>query len=131
MNSLHQLVNRLTDGYLPLAISNQSFFTNEIPADLPVDHNREGVTSVIDGLLATVTGHATNTCIRLSAKKHGHVIVFSIEESGNSNSYAMAGELNEAFSLAEKIGGCLSISVPVIDHTTISFSFPTDNLAMN
>jgi hypothetical protein len=124
MNNLNQIVNRLTESYLPLAVRNHSFFVNDVPADLSIDHNREWIASVIGGLLGTVTGHAKSTCIRVSAKKHGHVIVFTIQESGNSNSYAMAGELKQAFSLAEKIGGCLSISVPVIDHTTISFSFP-------
>lgn len=124
MNNLNQIVNRLTEANLPLAVRNHSFFVNEIPADLSVDHNKEWIASVIGGLLATVTGHANSTCIRLAAKQHGHVIVFTIQESGSSNSYAMAGELIQAFFLAEKIGGCLSISVPVIDHTTISFSFP-------
>jgi hypothetical protein len=124
MNNLHQIINHLTIAHLPLAVSKHSFFVNEVPPDLTIDHNREWIASVIEGLLATVTGHADSTCVRLSAKKQGLFIVFTIQESGNSNSYAMAVELKQAFLLAEKIGGCLSISVPVIDHTTISFSFP-------
>lgn len=124
MNNLHQIVNHLSCTYLPSAVCKHSFFVNDVPADLAIDHNREWIASVIEELLATVTGHANKTCIRLSAKKQGHFIVFTIQELGNSNSYAMAVELKQAFSLAEQIGGCLSISVPVIDHTTISFSFP-------
>lgn len=124
MKNLNQIVARLLNTHLSLAVRNHSFFVNDVPSDLPVDHNREWIASVISGLLVTVTGHAKNTCIRLSARRHGHIIVLTIQESGNTNSYAMAGELKQAYSLAEKIGGCLSISVPVMDNTTISFSFP-------
>jgi hypothetical protein len=124
MNNLKQLVDQLTGSYAQVASRNHCFFVNNIPGDLSLDHNREWIASVISGLLSTVTGHATNTCIQLSARRHGHIIVFNIEESGNTNSYNMAGELKQAFLLAEKIGGCLSISVPVMANTTISFSFP-------
>jgi len=124
MKNLNQIVNRLLSTHLSLAERNHSFFINDIPQDLPINHNREWIASVISGLLSTVTGHAKNTCIRLSARKHDQIIVLTILESGNTNSYAMASELKQAYSLAEKIGGCLSISVPVMDNTTISFSFP-------
>ena len=124
MESLNQFVSRLTVNHLPAAVQNHSFFINNIPADLAIENNRQWIASVISGLLSTVAGHAKNTCIRLSAKKNGHVIVFMIQESGNTNSYAMASDLSQAYLLAEKIGGCLSVSVPVMNNTTISFSFP-------
>ena len=127
MKNLNQIVNRLLSTHLSLAVRNHSFFINDVPGDLPIDHQCEWISSVISGLLATVTDHARNTCIRLSARRHGQIIVFTINEAGNTNSYAMASELKQAYSLAEKIGGCLSISVPVMENTTISFSFP--NLA--
>jgi hypothetical protein len=124
MNNLKQIVSHLTDSYVPRAACNHCFFVNEIPADLSLDYNRELIASVISGLLSTVTGHASNTGIYLSARRHGHIIVFNIIESGNTDSYDMAGELKQAFLLAEKLGGCLSISVPVMADTSISFSFP-------
>ena len=125
MESLNQFVNRLSVNHLPAAVLNRSFFINNIPADLAIENNREWIASIISGLLSTVAGHAKNTCIRLSARKHGHIIVFMIQESGKTNSYAMASDLQHAYLLAEKIGGCLSISVPVLNNTTISFSFPS------
>jgi len=124
MNNLHQIVGHLADSYLPLAVRRHSFFVNDVPQDLSVDHNREWIASVISGLLSAVTGQANHTCIRLKAKKYDHIVVLTIQESNNTNGYALAGELKKVFSLAEKNGGCLSISVPVIDNTTISFSFP-------
>lgn len=124
MNNLKQIVDHLADAYLPVASVNHCFFVNEIPSDLCLDHNKEMIASVISGLISTVAGHANNSRIHLSARKHGHIIVFNVVEAGSANSYTMAGELKQAFLLAEKLGGCLSISVPVMTDTTISFSFP-------
>ena len=124
MESLNQFVGRLSINHLPTAVHNHSFFINNIPAGLAIENNHQWIASVISGLLSTVAGHAKNTCIRLSAKKYDHTIVFMIQESGNTNSYAMASDLSQAYLLAEKIGGCLSVSVPVMNNTTISFSFP-------
>ncbi len=124
MENLKQLVGRLSVNHLATAVHHRSFFINDIPADMQIDHNHQWIASVISGLLCTVAGHAKDTCIRLSARKHGHVIVLQVHESGKTNSYAMASELKQAYVLAEKIGGCLSVSVPVMDNTTISFSFP-------
>ena len=124
MENLHQLVNRLTADHQNSVERNDSYFINDIPCDLSLDHNLPWITSVISSLLATVGCHARKTCIRLSAQKQGHVIVLIIKESGKTNGYVMANDLQQAYLLAEKIGGCLSISVPTIDYTTISFSFP-------
>lgn len=74
--------------------------------------------------MVAVVRHAKDTCIRLSAKKFGHVIVFEIEESGCISSYAMACGLQDVQSLAAKIGGSLSISIQKPQNTTIAFSFP-------
>jgi glucose-6-phosphate-specific signal transduction histidine kinase len=124
MDTLSQLVGRIAGDYLPMAVRNKSFFVNEVPVDMPVDHNREWIASVISGLLSAVVMHAKDTCIRLSARKYGHVMVLEIQESGCISSYAMACGLQDVQSLAEKIGGSLSISIQKPASTRIAFSFP-------
>jgi hypothetical protein len=124
MENLNNLVRRLTGNYLPLAVNNHSFFVNDVPADLPVENNSPWIASVISRMLSIVTNHVKNTCIRLSAKKHGHITVLEIHESGCVNSFALASDLQHVHSLAEHVGGRLSISIPKPDITTISFSFP-------
>lgn len=124
MENLHNLVNRLAGNYLPLAVNNHSFFVNDVPADLPVENNGQRIASVISRMLSIVASHVKNTCIRLSAKKYGHITILEIQESGTINSYALASDLQVVHLLAEHIGGRLSISIPKPDNTTISFSFP-------
>lgn len=124
MDTLKQLTGRLAGTYLPVAVRNQSFFMNDIPADLPVEHNKEWVASIINGMLDAVVQHAKDTCIRLTARKYGHVIVMEIRESGCISTYAMACNLQDVQTLAQKIGGCLTISINKEKTTTIAFSFP-------
>lgn len=124
MENLNQLVTRLTGNYLQLATDNRSFFVNDIPENLPVESNSQWIASVISRILSIVARNVKNTCIRLSAKKHGHVTVLEIQESGAVNTYALASDLQTVNLLAEQIGGHLDITLPKAEVITISFSFP-------
>jgi glucose-6-phosphate-specific signal transduction histidine kinase len=124
MHTLKQLTGKIAGKYLPNAVRNHSFFMNDIPEDLPVEHNQEWVSSIINGLLNAVVLHAKDTCIRMNARKFGHVVVLEIQESGCISTYAMACGLQDVQTQAEKIGGCLTISINREKTTTISFSFP-------
>jgi len=124
MENLKHLVRQLTGNYLQVAVSNQSFFINDIADNLPVDNNSQRVVSVISRLLAIAAGQLRNTCIRLSARKNGHLTVLEIQESGTINNYALASDLQQVCLLAHQLGGSLSISIPKAKITTVSFSFP-------
>lgn len=124
MENLKHLVRRLTGNYLQAAVGNHSFFVNDISEDMPVDNNSERIVSVINRLLAIAAGQLKNTCIRLTARKHGHLTVLEIQESGPINSYALASDLQHIHLLAHQLGGSLSISIPKAKIMTVSFSFP-------
>ena len=124
MENLKHLVRRLTGNYLQAAVGNHSFFVNDISEDMPVDNNSERIVSVINRLLAIAAGQLKNTCIRLTARKHGHLTVLEIQESGPINSYALASDLQHIHLLAHQLGGSLSISIPKAKSMTVSFSFP-------
>jgi len=123
MESLHQLVGRLSKIYLTEAVKYKNFFVNDVPSDMGIDYNHSWVSSIVSGLFNTVVQHSRDTCIRISARRYGYVMVLEVRESGSINGYAMACGLQEVSSLAEKIGGCLNISVQQ-PMTTVSFSFP-------
>ena len=124
MENLKHLVRRLTGNYLQAAVNNHSFFVNDIADDLPVDNNSERIISVINRLLAIAARQLKNTCIRLTARKHGNLTVLEIRESGLINSYALASDLQHVCLLANQLGGSLSISIPKAKNMTVSFSFP-------
>lgn len=124
MENLKQLVDRLTGVFLPAAVRNQSFFVNDVPSDLPVDNNPQWIAAIISRMLSTVINHVKDTSIRLTAKRHGHEVIIEMRESGCVNGYAMASELQQVNSLAERVGGHLSISLPKANMTAIAFCFP-------
>lgn len=123
METLKALTGKLIQSFTNDAGKNQSFFINDIPSHVVVDHNQAWVSSVISGLLDTIVHHCRETCIRLTARQYGYVVVLEVRESGSINSYAMACALQTSNSMAEQIGGCLSISVHE-PTTTVAFSFP-------
>ncbi len=124
---LHQLAGSVMRNLLPDAVQSKNFFINDIPSNLAIDYNQDRVLAVLEGLLRTVLFHSRETCIRLSARQYGYVVVLELKESGSINDYAMACGLQKVNELAETIGGCLSISVQK-PMTTVAFSFP--NLPM-
>ncbi|MGZ8558224.1 MAG: hypothetical protein ACXWWC_07825 [Chitinophagaceae bacterium] len=128
MENLKHLVRGLTGNYLQAAVSNYSFFVNDIAEDVSVDNNSEKIFSVINRLLAITARQLKNTCIRLTARKHGSYTILEIQESGAINSYALASDLQHVCLLANQLGGSLSISIPKSKITTVSFSFP--NMAL-
>ena len=127
MENLNQLIDRLTNVFLTTAVQNQSFFLNDVPNDLAIVSNTQYISSVVSRMISTVVNHVRDTCIRFTAKRHGNIVVLELQESGSVNGFAMASELQQVNSLAERIGGYLSITLPKAQTTSIAFSFPDNN----
>ncbi len=121
MENLYELVARLITSFLPAAVRNHNIFVNEVPADLPVEHNNEWIASIITGLIAIAATNTTGNFIRFSARKYGHVIVLEMQEF---NKISFNTDLRQLQRLAEKIGGSLSITVQNPDKSITTFSFP-------
>lgn len=124
MENLKQLIGRLSAVFLPNAVRNQSFFLNDVPADISIDSSPQYITPVVSRIIAAMVRHVTEACIRFTAKKQGHMIVLEMHETGYVNGFAMASELQQVNVLAETIGGRLSIAIPRAKTTSIAFIFP-------
>jgi hypothetical protein len=124
MEPLHHLVDRLINNFSPAAVRNHNFFVNDIPQELPVEHNKEWVASVISGMIATIVNDARNKCIRLSAKKYGFVFVLEVHQKGCAANSPVNANLQQIQKLAEQIGGCLFVNIQDEEQAVMSFSFP-------
>lgn len=122
--TLYSLVRRLVAAVLPTSVRNKTFIINEIPLDLAVMANCENVTAVLSDLFNTIAIHTINSCIRISAKAYGHVILVQVKDENSMNTYTIANSLQAAQPLAEKIGGYLGVTSQRKNETTIVFSFP-------
>lgn len=123
-SGLYQLTNCLVNTLQPKATSNKSFFINEIPEQLPLAADRQMLTSVLNGLFSIVVSNTKDSCIRLTAKSYGNVVLVQVKESPNLNINAIESEVRKLQPLAEKMRGSVSVTSQRKKLTTITFGFP-------
>ena len=120
---LQEIVSRILVSCVPSASRKNSFIINDVPSDMQVTTDEHMVATVFGTLLNAVITHTENTCIRISAKFYGRVVVLHLKETHKLNSSSFATTLRQIQQLAEKIGGTVSISNNEGEATTIVFSF--------
>lgn len=120
---LHELTTRLIQNLIPKASSNKSFFVNDIPGQLPLRTNQQMFASVLNGLLLAIVTHSKDSCIRLSAKMYGNVVLVKVKNSTQSNTGAVENEVRKLQPIAEKMLGSISVNKHRKNLTTITFGF--------
>jgi len=123
VSKLNDVVDRLISTLLPKACSNKSFFVNDIPNHLEFKKESPVVTSVLGGLLSTVISNATNSCIWLSAKLYGNVVVLHVKNAKGFNPHIIRGQLRQLQALAEKRGGTIGFARDQNTVTSLTFGF--------
>jgi hypothetical protein len=127
--TLRRMAGKLTESFRAIAERNQSYFVNDIPDQLYIDTDPELIASVVGGLLSAVVNNARESCIRMSAKIYGNVILLHIKDY-NSIDYSNVGlNLSRLQPLAEKAGGAVSVTSQRQNVATYAFSFPNLPLA--
>jgi len=123
-SGLHQLTDCLVNTFLAKATSNNNYFINEIPDQLHLATDRQMVATVLSGLLSAVVSYAKDSCIRLSAKIYGNVVLMQVKESTCLNNNAFESEVSKLQPLAEKMRGSFCVISQRQKLTTINFGFP-------
>ncbi len=121
--SLHYLVNRLSDSLIPAAQRNKNFIINNVPDDIYSEINEDIVASVLSHLMNIVITHTENSCVRISAKTIGNVVLIHVKDDGCLNYDSISHCLTEIQGQAEKIGGFVGFTSYRNKLTTIAFSF--------
>lgn len=127
--TLQQLAARLVQSFLPVATRNKNHFINDIPDDLFIGADPELVASILSGLLGTVTKNAHESCIRISARVYGNVVLVHVKDYNNLNYLPSENGLQQLQPLAEKIGGSVGVTSQRQNVTTFAFSFPNMPMA--
>ena len=121
--ALHAIVSRVSSSSIAAATKKNSFIINDVPVDMRAAADEHMVATVFGALLNAMITHSNNTCIRVSAKLYGRIVLLHLKESSRFDSTIFASHLRQVQQLAEKIGGTISISNNQGDATTIVFSF--------
>lgn len=121
--TLQELVDRLVTGELAAALQKESFIVNEVPGELVIATDENMLTGVLKGLLHTVVSNARNSCIRVAAKVYGDIVLVHVRDTRRANSKTIMEQLGEIQSLAEKVGGCVTVCNQQEEAITLAFSF--------
>ena len=121
--ALHLMVNHLTVKTLPNAIRKGSVLINEIAREIYVKTDAGELSLVLGNLLQTIIQHTRDSKIRISAKTYGNVMLLHIKEDSKLNSPAFASSLVDVQRLADKIGGCVSVTSYRNKVTTVACGF--------
>ncbi|HEX7902780.1 MAG TPA: hypothetical protein VF487_02795 [Chitinophagaceae bacterium] len=121
--SLHGMINLLSVSNMPSAIRHRSILINEIPSEILVNADEQKLAAVLGMLLHTVIDHTNDSCIRISAKAYGNVMLVHIKENIHPYGQTFNCKIKEAQKLAEKIGGNVTVTSYRNDVTTVVLSF--------
>jgi len=121
--NLHQLIDQLLVTFLPRAVRQNSIILNQVQQELPVVTDKNVLASVLGNLIYNTVALTTNNCIKVSAKTYSNVTLIHIRK----DDFCYEEEIEKSFqpiqALAEKLGGCISVSSSESKGTTVTFTF--------
>lgn len=123
-SGLHELADFLFSKFLRIAASSRSIFVNEIPTQLPVTADKQMLTSVLNGLFSAVVINGTDSCIKVSAKRFGHMILLQVKKLSSLKNISCENEVRKLQPLAAKMRGSVEVTRDRKKLTTITFGFP-------
>jgi hypothetical protein len=127
MKTLREITDHVASGFANKAGLQNSFFVNEIPADLGLSQDPQMYASVMSGLLSTLVYYSPNSCIRVTAKAFDHVIMVKVKDSNTSDIYGIEQAVQKFRPLAEMMRGSVHVTHQRKKLTTITFGFPVYN----
>ena len=123
-SGLHQLTDGLVRSFLFNDGNNKSLFFNEIPDHLHLATDKKIVAAVLSGVLSALASHTTDTCIHLSAKTYGNVVLVRVKDTSGLNIDAIESDVSKLRPLAEQMRGSVGVTSQRKKLTTVTFGFP-------
>ena len=121
--SLHNVVGRLIKSLAPAARRHKSYIVNDVPVEIRTGVNENLLASVLGSLINAVLRNTQNSCIRITAKFYGNVVLMHIKDNGCINYSSISQNLAEIQPQVEKLNGFIGLTSYRNKLTTIAFSF--------
>jgi len=120
---LQQLVGQLMLTFNACACRKNSQMVNNIREQMAVHTDKLMLACVIGNLLYNTIVRTENDFIEVSAKSFSHVTLIHIRKSENLFEEDIAKSFMPVKALAERLGGCISVSSHRTKGTTVAFTF--------
>ena len=80
--SLHQLVGHLVNSFLPLAVSKQNFFVNDIDRSFQVDADEQVLAFAVGNMMLNAIRQSRSSCVRIDVVQKYNGIQLRIRNNG-------------------------------------------------
>ena len=107
---LHSVVSQLLTTYQSEAVRHQSFFINELPADLRINAEKNVLSTLIGNLMDITARLSKGDCIRIFAVQTDDAVTVYIQYTFTNTNYVVAPSFRALQALAGKIGGSVHFS---------------------
>ena len=119
---LQKFVSRVQTEFQLSAVKQNSLIVNNVPVELQVNTDPALLACIIKGLFNTMIGVCQNCCIQVSAKCFNNVVLLRVTNN-NLNTFQNNFDLKEVQSVAESLGGCITLNNQIKKGTAVIFSF--------
>jgi len=109
--SLHELVSRLLQSLLPVAVLRRNLILNEIPRDLRVGADENMLAYVLWSLVNGAIQSTQNECIRIEATTVDSHLMIRVKDVGTYFRHIISSEYRQVQYVAERLGGSISIEI--------------------
>lgn len=123
--ALKQLVGHVAQSILPSAVSRNSFFVNDIAADLQVSADRDVLASVLSNLLQTAVAQTESDCIRISAYEQQQQVFLQVNENGRCYNADIFNKMEQLMPMAAVLGGAVAVT-PASNGLELALRFRTE-----
>ncbi len=120
--SLHHLVDRLMDSFIPLAVSKRSFIVNDIDAGFDVQADEQVLAYVVGNMLNNVINSSKSVCIRIEAVRKENGIQLRVRNNGSFFYSTVANSFAPVVEAARQLGGHINIYNQKHEGTIITLS---------
>ena len=121
--NLHQLISKFISSYQPVAVTQKSFFMNDVSPGLFIATNQDVLSNLLSSLLYLVARCSNEASINVYASTYDDRVALNIKDSGCNGNYGVLYEFQHLQLFARQIGGFLEINNYRNKETTISFNF--------
>jgi hypothetical protein len=120
---LHQIIDQLMGLFLPRAVCQKNFIVNNVHKEIYVDVDNLLLASVLGNLLYSIVAHTSDSSIEVSAKAYSNLTLIHIRKRDILFEEDIIKSIQPMHSLAQKLGGCITVTNNKIKGTTMAFTF--------
>jgi C4-dicarboxylate-specific signal transduction histidine kinase len=119
--SLQQLVSRLLDSFIPVAVAQNSFIINDVDASVQLKADEQVLAFVVGNLLNNAINSSKSVCIRVEAVKTETGVQIRVRHNGASYHSTVAHSFSQVIEAARSLGGNINIYNQRHEGTVITF----------